>query len=115
MLESDGVRRIGSRNITMSFLADAISSYGSMAGEVDKPVVDKTGLEGRFDFNIEYTPGENDRFPRPGGPNADAPPPNPSGTSFLNVVRDQLGLKVVSSKGPLRLLVIDYVEKPSEN
>jgi bla regulator protein BlaR1 len=99
----------------MALLANAIYSYGGMAGEVDKPVVDKTGLSGTFDFTIEYAPGENDRFVRPGPPNPDAPPPEPQGAAFLRAVRDQLGLKLVSSKGPIRTLVIDHVERPSEN
>ena len=106
---------IGTRNTTMASLADAISSYGAMAGEVDKPVVDKTGLDGRFDFTVEYAPGENDRFGRPGPPSADAPPPNPQGAPFLSAVREQLGLKLVSSKGPIRTLIVDHVERPSEN
>jgi uncharacterized protein (TIGR03435 family) len=115
MSERKGVRMIGSRNTTMPLLADAISSYGAMAGEVDKPVVDKTGLLGTFDFTVEYMPGGNDTFVRPGLPNADAPPPNPQGTPFLTAMREQLGLKLVTSKGPIRMLVIDHIESLSEN
>jgi uncharacterized protein (TIGR03435 family) len=114
MSEREGVRRIGDRNTTMASLASAIYSYGMMAGEVDKPVVDKTGLDGKFDFTIEYMPGEGDQFVRSGPPNPDAPMTG-QGTAFLRAVREQLGLKLGSSKGPIRMLVIDYIERPSEN
>jgi uncharacterized protein (TIGR03435 family) len=90
----------------MQLLADAISPWLFL----DKPVVDQTGLNGTFDFTVEFT---NDRSPGP--PSPDAPPPGPRGTSLLNAVREQLGLKLVSSKAPIRTIVIDRVERPSEN
>ncbi len=115
MSERNGVRLIGTRNTTMSLLATAIASYGAMAGEIDRPVVDQTGLSGRFDFTVEYKLGENDQFRRPGPPNPGAPPPDPSGAPFLNAVREQLGLKLVSSKTTMQILVVDHVERPSAN
>jgi uncharacterized protein (TIGR03435 family) len=45
----------------------------------------------------------------------DTPPPAPAGPAFVDAVRDQLGLKLESSKASLRVLVIDKVERPSEN
>jgi uncharacterized protein (TIGR03435 family) len=111
MASRNGVRLYGSRNTTMPLLAEAIYSSGVVAGEIDKPVVDRTELEGRFDFTVEYTVGENDLLP----PGPGAPPPDSQGTPFLNAVREQLGLKLVPSKGPMKTLVIDHVEKPSEN
>jgi len=110
-----GSQLIGSRDTTMPSLADALYGYGSMAGEVDRPIVDKTGLGGRFDFSLEYTPGENNQLRGPGPPSPDAAPPSSEGTPFLSAMREQLGLKLVSSKGPIRILIIDHVEKPSEN
>jgi bla regulator protein blaR1 len=104
---------VGSRNTTMSLIANDISSYGSLAGEVDKPVVDQTGLQGRFDFTLELPPGSLNIFPRP--PNPDDPPVDPKGPLFLKAVREQLGLKLVPSKGAIRTLVIDHVERPSQN
>jgi len=116
MSQRSGVRLIASRDTTMALLADAIYGYGFMAGEVDKRVVDGTGLSGSFDFRIEYTPGENDTFVVHRGPsNPDAPPPDPGGTPFLTAMRNQLGLKLVPSRAPVRLLIIDHVEPPSEN
>jgi uncharacterized protein (TIGR03435 family) len=95
-LLAEGVKfRLGSRNTTMPLIAEAISPLLFM----DKPVVDRTGLSGTFDFTVEYTY------------EPDAPP----GTSLLNAVREQLGLKLVTSKAPIRILVIDHVERPSVN
>jgi bla regulator protein blaR1 len=106
-----GGQLIGSRDATMAVVADTIYGYGFMAGDVDKPVVDETGLKGSYDFTLEYG-GPNDSFARP----ASAMPEGGSqGTSFLTALREQLGLKLVSTKAPVRMIVIDHVEKPSEN
>src|SRR5271170_1466142 len=48
---------IGSRNTTMGLLASDINGLGPLSGEVDKPVVDQTGLEGRFDYILELPAG----------------------------------------------------------
>jgi len=111
LMVRDGITRFGSRNSSMASLAEAISSYATMAQEVDKPIVDGTGLAGNFDFAIEYTGGPLVRPPAAGG---DGMASEPQGT-FLNAVRTQLGLKLLSTKASLRLLVIDHIEKPSEN
>ena len=104
---------IGSRNTTMELIASDMYSYGSMGGEVDKPVVNQTGLPGNFDFTLELHYG---LFSFPLGPPklADAGG-EPQGPRFLNAVRDQLGLKLVPAKGAIRKLVIDHIERPSEN
>jgi bla regulator protein BlaR1 len=104
---------IGSRNTTMGLLAGDIYSLGSLSGEVDKPVVDQTGLQGRFDFIMELPAGIISLFPKP--PNPDDPLPEPKGTPFLNALSKQLGLKLVPDKGPVQVLVVDHVERPSEN
>jgi bla regulator protein BlaR1 len=111
----NGVLLVGSRDTTPQSLADVIYGYGFLAGEVDKPVVDSTGLTRKFDFTIEYTRGDNSVPRPPGPPNADAAPSDSQGTPFLNAMRDQLGLKLVPSKGRIRVLVIDHIERPSEN
>lgn len=50
----DGTWFVGSRNTTMAIAAGMFYSYGFMGGEIDRPVVDQTGLEGTFDFVLEY-------------------------------------------------------------
>jgi len=81
---------------------------------LDRPVVDKTGLQGRYDFVLTWTPDETQfasfgvRIPSPSNA-ADAPP------VLFTAVQEQLGLKFDSVRAPVEVLVIDRVEKPSEN
>lgn len=98
--------RAGSRNTTMTLLAGALPGLGNL----ERPVVDQTGLAGRFDFTLDWVPER--RGPPP--PNADAPA-DPQGPTFLEALHDQLGLKLESTKAPLEILVVDHVERPSEN
>ena len=74
-------------------------------------VVDKTGLDGNFDIDLTFTP---DRMPR------GAPPPgvqmpsiDPNGPSLFTALQEQLGLKLDSERGPVEVLVIDHVERPT--
>jgi uncharacterized protein (TIGR03435 family) len=112
--ERDGPLKLGSRNATMQLLAETVQLNGSMAGEIDKPVVDRTGLSGTFDYTVEYSRGG----PGPGGtrlsPPGDDTSPPPE-TTFLQAVRQQLGLKLVPSRAPIRTIVIDHVERPTGN
>jgi bla regulator protein blaR1 len=89
-----------------------------LANILGRPVVDKTGLAGKFDFKLEWTPDPNQSFGNfgPPPPGAEAPPPgDPSGPSIFTAVQEQLGLRLESEKGPVEMVVIDRVEKPSEN
>ena len=108
-----GALEAGSRNTTSESLASAIYSLGSLTGVVDRPVFDRTGLKGRFDFTLEL-PGVRLVPSAPGTPNSDNSPSDPQGT-FLSAVRQQLGMRLVSSKGAIRTFVIDHVESPSGN
>ncbi len=105
-------RRLGmlpARNATMADFAGLMQ-----AAVLDRPVVDQTGLPGRYDFTLTWTPDEF-QF---GGLRADAPPP-PANTDappdLFTAMQQQLGLKFDSVKAPAEVLVIDHVEKPSEN
>ena len=69
---------------------------------VDLPVVDRTGLTGYYDFTLE--------FDRDNGAPADA-----GGASIFTAIQEQLGLKLEAVKQTTEILVIDNVEKPSEN
>lgn len=53
MRQNDGLRLVGARDVPLSSLASAVYLTGRMGGEIDRPVVDRTGLDGRFDFSIE--------------------------------------------------------------
>jgi bla regulator protein BlaR1 len=98
--------RAGSRNTTMALLAGALPGMGKL----DRPVVDQTGLTGRFDFSIEWAQESNGPSP----PTADGPA-DLQGPTFLGALREQLGLKLESAKAPLQILAVDHVERPSEN
>jgi bla regulator protein BlaR1 len=76
-------------------------------------VIDKTGLSGKYDFTLKWTPDPSAGPPPPGAPAG--PPPDPNGPSLFTAVQEQLGLKLQSTKGPVEILVVDHVERPSEN
>jgi bla regulator protein BlaR1 len=109
-----GGHQIGSRDATMAVVADTIYIYGFMAGEVDRPVVDQTGLKGSYDFSIEYG-SPNDSFAGPPSAASTTGSPERQGPSFMAALREQLGLKLVSTKAPVRMIVVDHVEKASGN
>ena len=81
---------------------------------LDRPVVDRTGLEGRWDFTLTWTPDETQfaslgvRIPPP-SPDAAGPP------GLFTAVQEQLGLKFEPSRAPVDVVVIDKVERPTEN
>jgi uncharacterized protein (TIGR03435 family) len=82
---------------------------------VGRPIVDKTELKaGLYDINLQYV----DSGPIAGGPVGPEPSVtvgDPVGASIFTAVQEQLGLRFVSSKGPLEVLVIDSVQKPTLN
>jgi uncharacterized protein (TIGR03435 family) len=86
-----------------------------LAQTLGRPVMDKTGLEGAFDFTLEYTPDESQRGMGIGGVDRPdmLPPSDFSGPSIFTAIQDQLGLKLESEKGPVEILVIDRVDKPT--
>lgn len=78
---------------------------------LSKTVVDKTGLAGVYDFELAWAPDQPQRDEEP----ERLSQPDPSGVSIFTAVREQLGLKLVSEKGPVEILNITNVERPSEN
>ena len=98
--------RAGSRNTTLDLLAGSLPGTGGL----DRPVVDQTGLSGRYDFLIEFAPESG----AASAPNAGTPADVP-GSTFLEALQEQLGLKLEATKAPLRILVVDHVDRPSQN
>ncbi len=80
-------------------------------------IVDKTDLTGLFDirlqFALETLSAAPAAAPIPGSPAPLAP--DPPGPSLFTAIQEQLGLKLESANGPVEVLVIDHVERPSEN
>ncbi len=97
------------RNATMGDFANLMQS-----AVLDRPVVDQTGLEGRWDFLLKWTPDESQfggmgiKVPPPSDA-ADAPPP------LFTAIQEQIGLKLEAAKTPVEVLVLDHVERPSAN
>lgn len=88
---------------------------GILQGTVmDKPVVDQTGLTGKFDFLLRWTPDDS-QFTQMGvrlQPNPDVPSAAPG---LFTALQEELGLKLEPAKAPVDVLVIDHVERPSAN
>ena len=97
--------RITSGGTTMEQLATRL------ADRVERPVVDKTGLSGRFEFNLAFTPERMpDGTPPPGVPAID-----PNGPGIFTAIQEQLGLKLQPSRVVRDTLIIDHVERPTPN
>jgi uncharacterized protein (TIGR03435 family) len=97
---------LGSRNTTMEMLADFIPALVGL----DRPVVDQTGLDGKFDFEVNFTPPW--KIPKEQTAEAQL---DMAGPVFLEALKSQLGLKLKPIKAPIQILVVDHVEQPSPN
>lgn len=97
--------------VAMEFIVQVLST------QVRRPVLDKTGLKGKYDFKLTFTPDGPQGF-GPGPPPAGVeppPPPDPNGPTIYTAVQEQMGLALKSEKRPVDMIVIDRVEKASEN
>jgi bla regulator protein blaR1 len=102
-----------------------------LGNQLGHPVVDKTGATGKYDFVLEFTPDFNGRGLPPGGIGLGPGPgpvvaggdstqepraSDPAGATIIAALQQQLGLKLVATKAPLDMIVIDKAEKePTEN
>lgn len=96
---TDGTRTFHAEGFNMNELA------ASLANILRQTVVDRTGAEGKYDFELSW-------MPDPGTSNNAA---ESSGPSIFTALQEQLGLRLESQKGPIPMVVIDRVERPSEN
>ena len=83
---------------------------------LDRPVIDKTGITDQFEIHLRFSP-DDAAAPRPAGadPDATAELRAPDAPGIFQAVQEQLGLKLAPAKGPVDVLVIDHIERPSEN
>jgi uncharacterized protein (TIGR03435 family) len=100
-IDQTGFLKWTARFIPMDYFAWLLS------GRVGRPVIDRTGLKGTYDFTLAWSPG----LPAP-LPDADV---DRSGPGLVEAVQKQLGLKLDPQRAPVDLLVIDHAEKPTEN
>jgi uncharacterized protein (TIGR03435 family) len=98
-----GEGHIQAQGIPLSSLASMLTQ------ETGRTVVDETGLTGKYDLTLDWAPDDGDSSDA-GGEQRDS-----SGPSIFTAVEEKLGLRLVSEKGPVEGLVIDHVERPSEN
>ena len=101
----NGTLLFGSRNSPMRLIASALAGM-----DLNRPVVDRTGLQGRFDFALQWKPDSDASASQ----TADDPLES-MGTTFLGALKEQLGLRLIPTKAPVKVLVVDHVERPSEN
>jgi bla regulator protein BlaR1 len=104
-----GRGQLSGQEMRMDMLVNQLSQI------LRRNVVDKTGLTGKYDIKLNWTPdpGEGGMMP---GPSDGAPPPSAdSGPSIFTAIQEQLGLKLDSQRGPVELVVVDKIERPSEN
>jgi uncharacterized protein (TIGR03435 family) len=104
--EAEGISYWTGRGIAIADLCSFL------ARDLERPVVDKTDLTGKYDFNLRYS-----RFGlKPSSPRT-APTTDPAGGPTLTkAVQDQLGLKLESKKDGVDILVVDHVDKtPTDN
>jgi uncharacterized protein (TIGR03435 family) len=92
---------LAGRNVSIAFMADMFSQ------RIDRgrPMIDATGLKGTFDFLIEFVPE----------PQGTLLPTDQKEPDFEQALREQLGLKLQSQKGSMDVMVVDHIERPTED
>jgi uncharacterized protein (TIGR03435 family) len=101
-----GLGTLDAKGVVIADLAGFLSAL------IARPVVDKTGLRGRFDFHLEYAIDQATAgLQAPAAQNADAD----NRPTIFTAVQEYLGLQLRSDKGPREYLVVDHAEKPAEN
>jgi len=104
-----GLGKLNVRNATMLDFTQLMQE-----AVLDRPVVDQTGLTGRWDFTLNWTPDESQfggigiKVPAPSD-KVDAPPP------LFTAIQEQIGLKLDPTKAPVDVMVIDKAERSSDN
>jgi uncharacterized protein (TIGR03435 family) len=103
-----GLGSLPARNATMADLANVMQT-----AVLDRPVVDRTGLTGRYDFTLTWTPDETQFASM--GIRVPPPPADAATPGLFNAIQEQLGLKFDSTRAAVDVIVIDRIERPSAN
>jgi uncharacterized protein (TIGR03435 family) len=105
-----GAGQFTGQQMPMPSIALALSEMG-----LDRQVIDRTGLTGKYDFTLQFTPERSSGSPMSGGGQQESAVAPDSGPSIFTAVQEQLGLKLDPQKGEVEGLVIDHLERPSDN
>lgn len=110
----NGLTRMSQYKVTLDLYGVTMEDLARKLNMSGRPVVDRTGIEGRFDVTLTFSPEEGTvRLPPgvelPSLPDGELPPPS------IFTALQQYGLKLEPIKGPREFLVIDHIEKPTEN
>jgi uncharacterized protein (TIGR03435 family) len=97
-------RQITAENAPLEYLTEALTWL------LGKPVLDRTGLEGSFDYKLEWSPDETQLRSLEAPPETDGATP-----SLAAAIQQQIGLKLVSRRGPVELIVVEKAERPTAN
>ena len=101
---SDGGGRMVAQKSTMESLAGVLTMF------LKRPVVDRTGLKGYYDFDVKWAPADDPEGRKPSfGFGAEG-----SGL-LVSVLQNRLGLHLTKTTGPVPYWVVDHVEPPTEN
>ena len=100
--------RITAQKVRLSILAQLLSPM------LDRPVLDRTGLDGRYDFDLQWSADGELATAKDAGARAPGAL-DAAGASIFTAIQEQLGLRLETQKGPAEVLVVDRVERPSEN
>ena len=100
---AQGGMHFAGRNVTLAMLADSLPTQTGLV-TLPRPLIDKTGLEGRYNLMLAWTPEDTSEVNN-----------RETGGTFLAALKDQLGLRLKPETAPVQILVIDRVEQPSPN
>jgi uncharacterized protein (TIGR03435 family) len=95
-------RRFGGGGLSMSRIVASFAGVGNL----DRPVIDRTGLSGQFDFVLDFLPD-----PPPGQQS----PLDGEGPGFIGAIKSQFGIKLVTDRTPMEFVLVDQIEKPTPN
>jgi uncharacterized protein (TIGR03435 family) len=108
--QMSGRGRLGASSSQLKMFAFILSRQPELGG---RRVLDRTGLKANYSFKFQWTPESLSTAASQSGETA--PPPDLSGTSLFSALREQLGLKLESTKAPVDTFVIEHIERPSGN
>ena len=100
---------VAARDLSMTNFASLLEGFAHGSVQ-DSNVIDRTGGSGLYDLRMEFTPGANALPLTPG-----TFTPDPNAPTFVQALKDQLGLKLLPQTGPVDMLILDHVEEPRLN